>query len=106
MNIQFTARHFHASPELQTRMDEELRKLSRFHDRITEASIILDSEKKNVRSAEIIVKIVEKTISAHAEEENMGKAIDVAFSRIERQLKKENEKIKEHKAQPIHTLMS
>ncbi|HAO99081.1 MAG TPA: ribosome-associated translation inhibitor RaiA [Fibrobacteres bacterium] len=100
MKIQITARHFHASPQLHQNLQESLERLAKFNDSITGAHIILDAAKSGVRRAEGIVKILDKSVCAHAEEDVMGKAIDAMLEKIERQLKKENEKLKVHKSIP------
>ena len=105
MKIQITARHFHASPQLHASINESLEKIARFNDSITGAHVILDAERNGIRRAEIIVKILDKSICAHAEEENMYKAIEAMFDKVERQLKKENEKLKIHKSIPIANLV-
>ncbi len=99
MNVQFTARHFHASQELQDNMTADVRALQQFYNNIIDAHVILEQHKSS-RSAEIKVNILNKTISAHAEEENMGKAVEKVLDRIQRQLKKENQLLKSHKASP------
>jgi len=53
---------------------------------------------------EIIVRVLDKTICVRAEEDNMYKAIDAMLDRVERQLKKENEKLKVHKSVPASVL--
>jgi putative sigma-54 modulation protein len=105
MKIQITARHFHASPQLHASLKESLNKIEKFNDSITGAHVILDAERNGVRRAEIIVKILDKSICAHAEEENMYKAIESMLDRVERQLKKEKEKLKIHKSVPIGSLV-
>ena len=97
MKLQITARHFHASPQLHSNLKEALERIEKFNDTLSSAHVILDAESDGVRRAEIVVKIAEKQLHAHAEEQNMHKAIDAMMEKIERQLKKENEKMKAHK---------
>ena len=40
-------------------------------------------------------------VVASADEENMGKAVDVTLERIKVQLKKANDKQNDHRAQPV-----
>jgi len=100
MKIQITARHFHASQELHLHIQESIEKLAKFNDSITGAHVILDAEKSGVRRAEAIVKVLDKSVCAEAEDIVMGKAIDAMLDKIERQLKKEKEKLKLHKSVP------
>ena len=106
MKIQITARHFHASPQLHASLKDSLNNIEKFNDSITGAHVILDAEKNGVRRAEIIVKVLDKVICAHAEEDNMYKAIEAMLDKVERQLKKENEKLKIHKSMPVSALVA
>jgi putative sigma-54 modulation protein len=104
MDIQFSARHFNASAGLQDRIQEEMDKLAKFYPNITGASVILDHEVEHQRHCEISVKITGNVVVASADEENMGKAVDVALERVKVQLKKANEKQNDHRAQPVSDL--
>ncbi len=106
MNIQITARHFNASRTLHENVKESVEKLGKFNDSITGAHVILEAQTETVKRAEIIVKILDKSVHAHAEEDSMHKAIDTMLDRIERQLKKENEKLKIHKSVPASDLVA
>lgn len=106
MKIQITARHFHASPQLHASLKESLNKIEKFNDSITGAHVILDAQRSGVRRAEIIVSILDKTVCAHADEDNMYKAIESMLEKVERQLKKENEKLKIHKSLPAASLVA
>jgi ribosomal subunit interface protein len=97
MNIQLTARHFHASDSLRDNVTGRAEDLTRFYENIISAHIILDAEDTIRKTAEIVVTTRKKSITAKAHDEKMGPAIDAAFDKIERQLKKINEKIKGHK---------
>lgn len=98
MEIQITSRHgSKASPTLQETITAELQKMEKYYDKITECHVILDSEKLE-KTIEITMHTKGKEIVASASAENIGKAIDEVLEKIERQLKKLNEKIKDHKA--------
>ena len=97
MNIQITSRHAKMSQSLQDSLTEELEKLERFHDKITSCHVVIDNEHSR-KTVEIVMNMQNHTVSAKGKEENLGKAIDDALAKTERQLKKINEKIKDHKA--------
>lgn len=98
MNIQFTARHFHASSELQESVHEQVLKLEKYYHNITDAFIVLDADKERLRRVELKMNIYDKTVSAKAEESNMHKALDAVFTKMSRQLKRENQKLKNHRS--------
>ncbi|MFH0919215.1 MAG: ribosome-associated translation inhibitor RaiA [Fibrobacterota bacterium] len=97
MNIQFTARHFHASESLRDNITDRAEDLTKFYENIISAHIILDAEDTLRQKAEVVVSTRKKSIAGKAQDEKMGRAIDAAFDKVERQLKKINEKIKGHK---------
>jgi ribosomal subunit interface protein len=97
MEIQITSRHSKASQTLQDTINAELQKMERYSEKISHCHVILDSEH--------VDKTVEITMNAHghqvvsvAKAESIGKAVDEALMKTERQLKKLNEKIKNHKS--------
>lgn len=98
MEIQITSRHEKASQSLQDTITEELERLEKFYDRITSCRVILDAQ-RGKQIMEIVMNMAGHTVAATAKAENLGKAIDSAIMKVERQLKKINEKIKRHKGQ-------
>ena len=104
MKIQITARHFHASQDLHNNLYDSLEKLGKFNDSMTSAHVILDAEKSGVRRAEAVIRVLDKSLHAQAEDGSMGRAIEAMLDKVERQLKKENEKLKIHKSVPAAAL--
>jgi putative sigma-54 modulation protein len=98
MDIQITSRHEKASKTLQESIKSDLQKLEKFHDKITSCRVILDQEHTH-KVVEIVMSILNHTVSATAKADNIGKAFDSTMQKIERQLKKFNEKNKDHKAE-------
>ncbi len=105
MNIQVTTRHFNGSAELQENVKAEIQKIQKFNDSIKDVHVILDAENKLRKSAEILINISDKTICASSEAENMHKAIELVLLKVQRRLKKENQKHKGHRAQSIVELI-
>jgi len=100
MEIQITSRHTKASQTLQDTITTELNKLSKFFDKITSCHVILDVEHLD-KTVEITMNTLGHQLVATAGAENFGKAMDEALQKAERQLKKLNQKIKNHKAEKI-----
>jgi ribosomal subunit interface protein len=98
MEVQLTTRHTKASDNFKETIVAKLSKMEKFHEKITSCHVVLDSEHGAENFAEIVISIQGGTVAAKANGENMGKAIDEALAKIERQLKKNNEKMKSHKA--------
>jgi ribosomal subunit interface protein len=98
MEIRITSRHEKASPSLQDTINAELNKLEKFSEKITSCHVILDSEPME-KKVEITMHAFNRDVVGIAKAENIGKAFDAALAKVERQLKKVNEKIKDHKHQ-------
>jgi len=96
MNIQITSRHSKVSQETQDFIRKELDNLEKYYDRITSCHVVIDNENIE-RTVEIVANIQGTTISAKAKSEHLGKSLDSAIQKITRQLKKVNEKVKNHK---------
>jgi putative sigma-54 modulation protein len=97
MEIRITSRHSKASQSLQDTINDELTKVGKHFDKITSCHVVLDSEHVE-KVAEITMHTLGHPVVATAKAENIGKAFDEALVKVERQLKKINEKIKDHKA--------
>ncbi len=88
MQIQFTARHFDATPELRTYAEERIQKLSRVYDGISEATIVLTREDNGAphKGAEMSLRVYRQTLTARDTAPTHEQAIDTAVSRLRRQL--------------------
>ncbi len=100
MEIQITSRHNKASQALQETITAELSKMEKYFDKITSCHVVLDSERVD-KVVEITMNTQGKQLVASAKADNLGKAIDDAMMKTERQLKKLNNKIKNHKAEKL-----
>jgi putative sigma-54 modulation protein len=98
MESQITFRHSKATESLKQVIQDDLDKLERFFDNITSARVVLDTDSIN-KKAEIVLNLYSHTVTATSKAENIGKAWDAVIGKAERQLKKINEKMKNHKHQ-------
>ena len=96
MDIQITSRHEKASQSLQDTISAEFSKLEKYYDRVTSCHVIIDSE-RGKQMMEVVMNMAGHTITATAKDGNLGKAMDSVIMKVGRQMKKINEKIKDHK---------
>ena len=87
MNIQITSRHSKASHSLQESITRDIMNLEKFSDKITSCHVVLDNEYVD-KTVEIVVNVLGNTVSANGKGDNVGKAVDQAVGKIERQIKK------------------
>jgi ribosomal subunit interface protein len=96
MNIQITARHTHASQSLKDAITEDLLRLEKFSEKITSCHVIIDNESE-LKTVEVNLTVRGAVVSAKAKAENARKAEGLVIDKLERQLKKLNDKVKNHK---------
>jgi putative sigma-54 modulation protein len=100
MRITFTARHFKPSERLKTHAVEAAEKLKKYSDGILDIEIILDYIKQ-VQKAELVAKVYGTRLTVVEESEDMYKSIDLAMAKLERQLKKHKDKLRDFENQRI-----
>ena len=96
MDIRFVGKHLAVTEGMKEHLRGKLSKLEKYAPRLVESHVVLKKE-KYIFEAEIT--LLAKNFHAYGDgrrKENIFAAIDVAYGRIEKQLKKFREKIKEH----------
>ena len=87
MDIQITSRHEKASASLQQTIVDEFGKLEKYYEKLTSCRVILDNE-RGMEIIEVVLMTAGHTVNATAKAASIGKAIDEAFMKVERQLAK------------------
>jgi len=87
MRVNFTARHYKPSERLKNYAIQEVQKLDKFYEGIITCDIILDFQKL-LQIAEIIIQVHGNRLTAVEKSEDIYKSIDLAVTKLERQLKK------------------
>ncbi len=100
MRITFTARHFKPSERLKDHAHKQVEKLKKYYDGILDIDIILDYIKQQ-QVAELIAKVYGNRLAVVEKSEDMYKSLDLAVDKMERQLKKYKDKLREFENQRI-----
>ena len=81
------------SERTKEHIEKACAKLGHFYDRIVECQVVVEKQKLEI-AVEFIVKVPQQTLVARATttEENLCKAVDEAYERVEAQLKKYHDK--------------
>lgn len=95
MQINITGHHVDITPALRAYVEEKLERLERHFDNITNAHVILEIEKDR-QKAEATIHVSRGQVYADSEDENMYAAIDSLADKLDRQIKKHKEKLKDH----------
>lgn len=96
MQLQLTARHFDATPELRSYVEERVEKLSRVYDGITEVAVTLTREGNGLpeKGCEMIVRVYRQTLTARDSALTHEQAVDNCTERLRRQLKRYKAKLR------------
>lgn len=94
MRINITARHFKMRDELRTYTEKEIQRLQKYYDQIIDADVILEWQKIH-RTAEIKISVCGTVLTAQARADEMHKAINNAIEKLERQLIKYKDKLRD-----------
>lgn len=97
MQVSVTGRHMDLSPELRSYAETKAGRLTKFYDRLGSVEVILDGE-GNGFEAEMVVKGKRKSVFVAKERgEDMYAAVDLVMDKIERQLTRHKEKMRNRK---------
>ncbi|MDP1602821.1 MAG: ribosome-associated translation inhibitor RaiA [Legionella sp.] len=95
MQINFTGHNVEVTSALKSYTEDKFGKLERHFDKITAINVVFNVEKL-VQIAEATILITKGDLHARAESENMYTAIDELMDKLDRQLIKHKEKLREH----------
>ena len=87
MRVNVSARHFKASDKLQEFATNEVKRLRKFFDNITDGEVILDWQKGN-KTAEIILNVNGTKLTATEASDDFYKSIPKTVDKLESQLRR------------------
>jgi ribosome hibernation promoting factor len=94
-----SARHGHLSPATQARITEKVDVVRKFFNRVTAISVLADLEHKDRAIVELRVRAEHHDeFVAIAEADTVFAALDGAIEKMENQLRRFNQRLKEHRA--------
>ena len=96
MQMNITGHHLDITPSLKEYVGAKMEKLERHHDHINHMHVILSVEKLEHR-AEAKLDVTGSQLFADARMEDMYAAIDRLVDKLDRQVVKHKEKIKDHR---------
>jgi len=97
MQIAVTFRHMETSDPVRAYVEEKVSRVKKYIDEPIDAQVVVSVEKKIRHKAEVTIVAKGITIKGSEETNDMYAAVDNVVDKIERQLKRYKEKIKEHK---------
>lgn len=100
MNIIITARGYKAPDRLKNYISAKMNRKDRIYEGVNDVDVILSYEKQT-QIAEIKLISFNKLLIAKEKSDDVFKSIDLALDNIERQIKRNKEKRREHKNKKI-----
>lgn len=99
MQTTISARHGHVSPATQAKITEKVEPLRKFFDRVTAISVTVDLEHRDRPNLELRVRAEHHDeFVAMDEAATVFAALDGAVEKMENQLRRFKERLKEHRA--------
>ncbi len=95
MNLSVTGHHVDVTEPLKDYVSEKMNKLERHFDNVTDIHVILSVEKLR-QQAEATLDLTGTKIHAEAENGDMYAAIDALVDKLDRQVIKHKEKLRDH----------
>jgi len=96
MQINFTGHRLEITPALKSFAQEKFDKLQKHFDKITAINVVFDVEKLR-QKAEATILVAKGELHASSESEDMYTAIDILVDKLDRQLIKHKEKLRDHR---------
>lgn len=98
MQINISARHGHLAPTTQDRITEKVQVVRKFYDRITSIQVTVDLEHRERPDVELRVTAEHHDDFVATETaDNALAALDSVIDKVEQQLRKHKERLKDHK---------
>ncbi len=102
MRISVSTRHGHLAAETQEKISHKLEKLSRYHDRIASATIIVDLQEESKPDVELKIAVEgAPDFVSHARGTNLLGAVEGAMHKMEQQLRRHKEKVIDQHREPV-----
>ncbi len=97
MQIAVTFRHMESSDAVRSYVEEKLARVKKYIEEPIDAQVVLSVQKKINHRAEVTMVAKGLTMKSVESREDMYAAIDLMVDKIERQLKRYKDKLKNHK---------
>ena len=95
MQIHITARHIRLTQPIRDYVEQKVQKAQKYFNHIVWAQVVLAVEKR-VHAAEIVLHAGRQTFRSQARGVDLYSAIDLASDKIDAQLKKYKERVRDH----------
>lgn len=99
MDIHLTGRRIKITPAIRQYVQEKVDKAEKYFDHIVRAQVVLVIEKR-AHKAEIVIHAARQTFRAIATASDLYSAVDLASDKMDAQLKKHKDRLRDHHKTP------
>ncbi len=98
MQINVSTRHGHLSPAAQSKITAKVSRLKRYFDRLTALNVTVDMANRDLPAVEIVASAEHyHDMVSHESAAQLWRGVDGAVQKLEQQLRKHKEKVRDHK---------
>jgi putative sigma-54 modulation protein len=98
MQINVSTRHGHLSPASQSKITQKVSRLKRYFNRLTALNVMVDLENPGLPAVEIVASAEHMhDMVSHELSGQLWRSVDGAVQKLEQQLRKHKEKVRDHK---------
>lgn len=98
MQIKVSARHGHLSPASQSKIVKKVSRLQRYFNQLTALNVTVDLQKPDLPAVEIVASAEHfHDMVSHENSPQLWRSVDGAVQKLEQQLRKHKEKVRDHK---------
>ena len=98
MQITVSSRHGHLSPASQSKVESKVSRLTRYFDRLTSLNVTVDLQNPALPAVEIVASSEHfHELVSHESSPQLWRSVDGAVQKMEQQLRKHKEKVRDHK---------
>jgi len=95
LNVEFTARHFHAPDNLREYAEKEVQRITKFYNRAIQCQVILYRD-NNHYTTEINLSVPQRKLNVKETTDNVTKSIDHAVDKMIARVSKIKEKMNKY----------
>jgi len=98
VQINVSTRHGHLSPAAQSKITAKVSRLKRYFDRLTALNVTVDMADRDLPAVEIVASAEHfHQLVSHESASQLWRSLDGAVQKLEQQLRKHKEKVRDHK---------
>jgi putative sigma-54 modulation protein len=101
MNLVVHGHHLEVTPALRGYVEGKLERIRRHFDRVIDADVLLCVQDKLHHKAEITLRVSGNSLHAEAIEPDLYAAIDMLMDKLDRQVLRHKDKVKDHAHAPL-----